>query len=38
VNRDFEQIVWVRPEELAGYDFLEADREVVDRLIRGEVG
>jgi 8-oxo-dGTP diphosphatase len=38
VNRDFEQIVWVRPEELAGYDFLEADREVVDRLIRREVG
>jgi hypothetical protein len=38
VNRDFEQIVWARPEELAGYDFLEADREVVDRLIRGEIG
>jgi hypothetical protein len=38
VNRDFEQIVWARPEELAGYDFLEADREIVNRLIRGEVG
>ena len=38
VNRDFERIEWVRPEDLAGYDFLEADREVVDRLIRGEVG
>ncbi len=36
-NRDFEQIVWVRPRELPGYDFLEADRELVDRLARGEV-
>ena len=36
VNRDFERMVWARPEDLADYDFLEADREVVDRLIRGE--
>jgi 8-oxo-dGTP diphosphatase len=37
-NNDFERIVWARPEDLPGFDFLEADREVVDRLIRGEVG
>ncbi len=38
VNREFERIVWALPGELAGYDFLEADREVVARLARGEVG
>jgi 8-oxo-dGTP diphosphatase len=38
VNREFEQIVWALPHELAGYEFLEADRELVTRLARGEVG
>jgi 8-oxo-dGTP diphosphatase len=37
VNKVFEQMAWVRPEELSSYDFLEADREVVERLARGEV-
>lgn len=37
-NQEFEQLVWARPDELPGFDFLEADREVVDRLSRGEVG
>jgi 8-oxo-dGTP diphosphatase len=37
VNREFEQIVWALPHELSGYDFLEADRELVARLARGEV-
>ncbi|MBP1774443.1 MAG: hydrolase, family [candidate division NC10 bacterium] len=36
-NREFERFVWARPDELSGFDFLEADREVVDRLARGEV-
>ena len=36
-NLEFERFVWVRSEELAGFDFLEADREVVGRLARGEV-
>ena len=36
-NREFERFVWARPDELPGFDFLEADREVVDRLTRGEV-
>ena len=37
VNRAFERIVWVQQEELAGYDFLEADRELVERMARGEI-
>lgn len=37
-NREFERFVWARSEDLPGFDFLEADREVVDRLARGEVG
>ncbi len=37
VNRDFERIEWARPAELPGYDFLEADRELVDRMVRGEL-
>ena len=37
VNKVFEQMAWVRPEELPAYDFLEADRELVERLARGEV-
>lgn len=37
VNRAFERILWVQPEELAGFDFLEADRELVERMARGEI-
>lgn len=37
-NRIFERIAWVRPDELPGYDFLEADRELVEMLARGEIG
>jgi 8-oxo-dGTP diphosphatase len=37
-NRDFERIAWVRPEELREFDFLDADRELVERLARREVG
>ena len=36
-NHAFERIVWARREELAGYDFLEADRELVERMARGEI-
>ena len=36
-NREFERFVWARPDELSDFDFLEADREVVGRLARGEV-
>ncbi len=38
INRAFERIEWIGPGELTRYDFLEADREVVDRLARGEIG
>ena len=36
-NLDFERIEWVERTELPAYDFLEADRELVDRLARGEI-
>lgn len=36
INRAFERIEWAERRELGGYDFLEADRELVDRLARGE--
>jgi 8-oxo-dGTP diphosphatase len=36
-NLAFEQIAWVRPEELPRYDFLAADRLVISRLVRGEI-
>lgn len=36
-NKVFEQVAWVRPEELPGYDFLEADRELIAKLACGEV-
>jgi 8-oxo-dGTP diphosphatase len=36
-NRDFERMAWVLPAELREFDFLEADRELVGRLARGEV-
>jgi len=37
-NRAFERIEWARRADLTGYDFLEADRELVDRMARGEIG
>ncbi len=37
VNLDFERIEWVERTALPAYDFLEADRELVDRLARGEI-
>lgn len=37
VNWDFERIEWAPVSELPGYDFLEADRELVDRMARGEI-
>lgn len=37
-NRVFERMVWARREDLAAYDFLEADRELVQRMARGEIG
>lgn len=37
-NRVFERMVWARREDLAAYDFLEADRELVLRMARGEIG
>jgi 8-oxo-dGTP diphosphatase len=36
-NQAFEQILWVEPHDLLGYDFLEADRALVARIARGEV-
>lgn len=36
-NRAFERIEWVPCADLTGYDFLEADRELVDRMARGEI-
>jgi len=38
VNQAFERIEWVRCADLTGYDFLEADRELVERMARGEIG
>jgi len=37
-NRAFERIEWVPCADLTGYDFLEADRELVERMARGEIG
>lgn len=36
-NRVFEAIVWARRKELPTYAFLEADRELVRRLARGDI-
>jgi len=36
-NLAFERIAWLRPADLPGYDFLEADRGVVARLAVGEI-
>lgn len=37
VNHAFEQVVWVEPSQLTGFEFLEADRALVARLARGEL-
>jgi 8-oxo-dGTP diphosphatase len=37
VNRAFERIEWAPRADLASYDFLEADRELVERMARGEI-
>jgi 8-oxo-dGTP diphosphatase len=37
INQAFEQILWVEPDELLNYDFLEADRALVARIARGEL-
>ena len=36
-NQAFEQILWVEPHDLLGYDFLEADRALVARIAHGEL-
>ena len=36
-NRVFESIEWVERRELAGYNFLEADRELVGRIAEGAI-
>ncbi len=36
-NRVFEAIDWAPRRNLASYDFLEADRELVERIARGEI-
>jgi 8-oxo-dGTP diphosphatase len=36
-NLAFERIEWARLTDLSGYDFLEADRELVERMARGEI-
>ncbi|MGH9356895.1 MAG: NUDIX domain-containing protein, partial [Terriglobia bacterium] len=37
VNRVFEAVEWASRAELREYPFLEADRELVDRIARGEI-
>jgi 8-oxo-dGTP diphosphatase len=37
VNHDFERIEWVEPGRLPEFDFLEADRELVDLMARGAI-
>jgi 8-oxo-dGTP diphosphatase len=36
-NLAFERIVWAPRPELPHYDFLAADRQVISRLVRGEI-
>lgn len=36
-NRVFERICWAPLEELPQFDFLEADRSLIERLARGEI-
>lgn len=37
-NRVFQQVLWAAPQDLPQYDFLEADRLLVEKLRSGEVG
>jgi len=37
MNRAFERIVWAETSELPGYDFLPADRELVERLSTAKI-
>ena len=37
VNRVFESIEWVLRQDLAGYNFLDADRELVGRISEGAI-
>jgi len=37
LNQVFEAIAWARRDELALYRFLDADRELVERIARGEI-
>ena len=37
INRVFESIEWVPRQDLAGYNFLEADRELVGRISEGAI-
>ncbi len=36
-NRVFRQVLWVSPQELLQYDFLEADRLLIEKLAAGKV-
>jgi len=36
-NLAFERTAWIPPRDLLAYDFLEADRGVVERMVRGEI-
>lgn len=36
-NRVFESVAWAPREDLPAYSFLEADRELVNRIARGEI-
>ena len=36
-NRVFQQILWVSPQELSRFDFLEADRPLIGRIAGGEL-
>jgi 8-oxo-dGTP diphosphatase len=35
VNTQFQELIWVKPQELPSYDFLEGDRDFVADLVRG---
>jgi 8-oxo-dGTP diphosphatase len=37
IPRVFEQVVWVLPKELSGYDFLAANRELIAHLATGKI-
>ena len=37
INRVFEAVEWTARAKLRDYPFLEADREIVDRIARGEI-